>query len=153
MSEKITSSGKFFFKKEKMLRWEYTAPFSYLIIIINDIMYVIDEDKENKINLQTNKLFREINNIILGAIQGTLLTYPKNFKATLFDARSLYLASLFPQSAKLKETISEIDIYFNKSDYTVDRLIMREASGDFTRIEFRSKKLNQPIADEKFFPR
>ncbi|MCK9422862.1 MAG: outer membrane lipoprotein carrier protein LolA [Bacteroidales bacterium] len=153
LSEKITSSGKFFFKKEKMLRWEYTAPYPYLIIINNDIMYVIDDDKENKVNLQSNRVFREINNIILGAVQGTLLNDPKNFKATLFDTRSLYLATLFPQSPKLKETLNEIDLFFNKTDNTVEQLIMREASGDYTRIEFHSKKLNQPIADEKFLPR
>lgn len=153
LSEKITSSGKFFFKKEKMVRWEYTAPYPYLIIINNDIMYVIDDDKKNKVNLQSNRIFREINNIILGAVQGTLLNDPKNFKATLFDTRSFYLATLFPQSPKLKETLSEIDIYFNKTDYTVEQLIMREASGDYTRIEFSSKKLNQSIADEKFLPR
>ncbi|MCK9205458.1 MAG: outer membrane lipoprotein carrier protein LolA, partial [Bacteroidales bacterium] len=27
MAEKITSTGKFYFRKEKMLRWEYMKPF------------------------------------------------------------------------------------------------------------------------------
>ncbi len=153
MSETLTSSGKFLFKKEKMLRWEYLKPFPYLIIINNEIMYVVDEDRENKVNLQTNRVFREINNIILGAVRGTLLNDTKNFKTTFSDSGIFYLATLFPQSPKLKEILSAIDIFFNKTDYTVERLVMREASGDYTRIEFRSKKLNQPIADEKFLPR
>jgi len=153
MSETIASSGKFFFKKEKMLRWEYIKPFPYLIIINNDIMYVVDEDRENKVNLQTNRVFREINNIILGAVRGTLLNDTKNFKTTFSDLGPFYLATLFPQSPKLKEILGAIDIFFNKNDFTVERLVMREASGDYTRIEFRSKKLNQPIADEKFLPR
>ena len=153
MAEKITSTGKFYFRKEKMLRWEYMKPFPYLIIISNDVMYVVDDNKENKINLQSNKVFREINNIILGAVQGTLLNDQKNFKTTLSDNHTYYLAALFPQSSNLRETLREIDIYFNKTDYSVEQLIMHEASGDYTKITFTSKKMNQPISDEKFLPR
>jgi outer membrane lipoprotein-sorting protein len=57
---------------------------------------------------------------------------------------------MIPVNPRIKETLSEIALYFNKSDYTVDKLIMREASGDYTRIEFSGKKLNQNVPDAKF---
>lgn len=150
LSEKITSKGKFYFKKEKKLRWEYTEPFPYLIVINSEQMLVKDDNTEKQVNVQSNKIFREINGIILGAVQGTLLADPKKFQASYSDARSWYAVKLIPQNSKIRESLSEIILYFNKNDYSVERLVMREASGDYTQIEFRAKKINQPIADEKF---
>lgn len=150
IKEKITSKGNFFFRKEKLLRWEYTSPFPYLIIFNNDKIYVKDEDKENHISLQSNKVFREVNNILIGAVQGTLLSDTKNFQCTITDLRDEFEAVMIPQNLRIKETLSEIILYFNKSDYTVDRLVMREVSGDYTSIEFNGKKINQNIPDAKF---
>ena len=150
LSEKIISKGKFLFKKDKMLRWEYTDPFPYLIIIRNDQLFVKDDNKENRININANKVFREINNILIGAIQGTLLNDTKNFRTNIGDANNQFMVTLIPLSPRLKETLSEIVLYFNKTDFMVEKLILRESSGDYTKIEFRGKKMNTNIPDEKF---
>jgi outer membrane lipoprotein-sorting protein len=150
IKEKIISRGIFFFKKEKLLRWEYTAPFPYLVIFNNDRIYVKDEDRENHINIQSNKVFREINNILIGAVKGTLLSDSKNFQCSITDLHDLYESVLVPKNTRIKETLSEIILYFNKSDYTVEKLVLREVSGDYTIIEFSDKKINQNFGDEKF---
>jgi len=150
LSEKIISKGIFYFKKERQLRWEYLDPFKYLIIINNDNLLVRDDNKENRFNLQSNKVFREINKIIMGAVQGTLMNDVKNFNSSIYDENSFYLCKLIPLNSKVKESISEIWLYFNKNDYTVDELELRESSGDYTRISFVSKQLNPPLSDEKF---
>lgn len=150
IKEKIVSKGNFYFKKEKLLRWEYTEPFPYLIIFNNDKIFVKDEDKENHISLQSNKVFREVNNILIGAVQGTLLSDTKNFECNISDLHDQYLASMVPVNLRIKETLSEIILYFNKTDYTVDKFVMREVSGDYTRIEFSGKKINQNVPDAKF---
>jgi len=150
LSEKIISKGVFYFRKENQLRWEYITPFNYLIIINNDKLLVRDGNTENRVNIQSNKVFREINNIIIGAVQGTLLNDTKNFQSSLFDENSYYLCKLIPVNPKLKESLSEIWLYFNKTDYTVDKLDLRESSGDYTRITFIAKKLNPLLSDEKF---
>src|SRR4051812_45319023 len=40
MSENIITKGHFCFKKANMLRWEYTTPYSYLIAINKDKMFI-----------------------------------------------------------------------------------------------------------------
>ena len=92
IKEKIISRGIFYFKKEKMLRWEYTDPFPYLIIFNNDRIYVKDEDRENHINIQSNKVFREINNILIGAVKGTLLSDSKNFQCSITDRHDQFIS-------------------------------------------------------------
>jgi outer membrane lipoprotein-sorting protein len=150
ISEKLFSSGKFFLKKEKMLRWEYLSPFSYIIVIKNDQISIKDDNKVNQFNTQSNKVFSEINRVILGSIQGTLLSDEKNFKASYFEGPAGWVVKLQPLSSRLRESLSEIVIWFDRKDYTVNRLDMHEPGGDQTRINFSSKKLNQPIADEVF---
>jgi len=150
LSEKILSKGKFYFKKKDMLRWEYTDPFKYLIILNNGKILIRDEEKENKFDARSNKVFEEINSILLGCVQGTLLNDEKKFQSSYFETSNIYLVKLRPRDPQLKNIFSEILIYFDKQDYSVSRLIMNEVSGDFTTIKFSGKKLNKPIPDEMF---
>jgi outer membrane lipoprotein-sorting protein len=150
IAEKVTSRGKFYLKKEKMLRWEYLQPFSYIIIIKNEQITIRDENKINQFNMQSNKVFLEINRIILGSIQGTLLADEQNFRAVYAENSTSWVVKLKTLTPKLKESLSEIVIWFDRKNYTVNRLEMNEPGGDCTRISFSAKKLNQPIADEKF---
>lgn len=153
ITEKINSKGKFYLKKEKMLRWEYIQPFSYIIIIKNDQISIKDENQVSNFNVNTNKVFLEINRVILGSIQGTLLTDEQNFNALFYENPTSWVVKLKTLTPKLKESLSDIVIYFDRTDYTVNRLEMHEPGGDCTRIRFSAKKLNQPIADEKFVVR
>ena len=150
ISERIISKGKFYFRKERMLRWEYIDPFSYVIIINNDRISVKDENNVNHFNVSSNKVFVEINRIILGSIQGTLLNDEKNFKTFFFDSPASYVVKLYPSAANLKESLSEIVIYFDHKDFSVDQVEMIEPGGDKTRITFHNKIFNKPVADEKF---
>ena len=54
LAEKITSKGKFWFKKESKVRMEYTQPYQYLMIINKDKVFVKDGQKENKISTKSN---------------------------------------------------------------------------------------------------
>ena len=150
LSEKILAKGKFYFKKNNMLRWEYTDPFKYLIILNNGKILIRDEEKENQFDARSNKVFAEINSILLGCAQGTLLNDEKKFRSSYFESSNKYLVRMKPEDPQLKDIFSEICIYFDKNDYSVSRLIMNEACGDYTTINFSAKKLNAPIPDEKF---
>jgi outer membrane lipoprotein-sorting protein len=150
LSEKITSKGHFYFKKEKNLRWEYTEPFSYLVIFKDDKIYIKDDDKSNQFDVHSNKMFNEINDIMIGCIRGTILKDDKNFSAVCFENPGLYLVKLYPKMNSLKQFLHEIWIYFDKKDCTISKLEMHESSGDFTKIDFVGKMLNTPVPDEKF---
>jgi len=150
LSEKIITKGHFLFKKEKNLRWEYTEPFSYLVIIKDDKIFIKDEDKANQFDIHSNKMFNSINDIMIGCIRGTILKDDKNFMAVYFENNTYFLVKLHPLIHSLKEFLNEIWIYFDKNDYTISKLEMYESSGDYTKIDFVDKKLNAPVPDEKF---
>lgn len=150
LEEKIRSAGKFYFKKEKLLRWEYTQPYSYVIVINNDRITVRDDNKTSQFDTRNNKVFTEVNRIIVGSIRGTLLNDEQNFTATYADGNTAWVVKLLPLSAGLKGTLAQITLWFDKKDYSVIRLEMAENAGDKTVITFTDKRFNEPIADEKF---
>ncbi len=149
LNDKIITSGKFYFKKEKQLRWEYVHPFSYVITINGDEITILNDGKISSFNSQSNKIFSEVNKIIIGSVRGTLLD-DDTFSASYSQSNGNFIVKLTPLSPRLKESLQEIIIHFNKKDFTVDRLEMIEQGGDFTKINFTDKRINEPISDEKF---
>jgi outer membrane lipoprotein-sorting protein len=149
LDEKLSSSGNFYFKKEKMLRWEYTRPYSYIIVINNDRITIRDDSKTSQFDTR-NKVFSEVNRIIVGSIRGTLLNDEANFRSSFAESTSSWVVKLVPLTEGLKETLSAITLWFDKKDFSVGKLEMTEVTGDRTVITFTEKRFNESIADEKF---
>ena len=149
LSEKITSKGIFWFKKDNLVRMEYNHPFQYLVIINKNNVFVKDGNKENKISTKSNKLFQQINRMMVDCVQGTALSNP-DFKVTVFESAAAYLVELLPVAKGMKDYFKNINIVLSKKDYSVNKLEMYEQSGDNTIISFTNKELNASIADALF---
>jgi outer membrane lipoprotein-sorting protein len=150
LAEKITSKGKFWFKKNNQVRMEYTDPFQYLMIINQDKVYIKDGAKENTISTKSNKLFQQINKITVDCVQGTALNNP-DFATKVFENKGNYLVELTPVSKSLKDYFSTINIIIDKKDYSVSSIEMNESSGDNTTIRFINKEMNTILPDALFY--
>jgi outer membrane lipoprotein-sorting protein len=149
MSENIVSKGHFYFKKTNMLRWEYTSPYTYLIVINKDKMFIKDNGKVNKYDINSNKMFKSINEMMVATVQGNLLN-TKDYRPKYFENDKFYLIELTPVQKATKDFLKNILLYINKTDYSVEKVKMTEPSDDYTSIDFTGRKTNQAIADEKF---
>lgn len=149
LSEKIMSKGHFVFKKENLLRWEYQTPYKYLIVINKDKIWIKDEKKTNKYDMNSNKVFKEINDIMIACVQGNIFKSGK-FKVTYFENDKYYKLELYPLQKNMKESLKKINMYFDKNVTSVSKLDMIEPNDDYTTLEFTTKKLNGPIADNIF---
>jgi outer membrane lipoprotein-sorting protein len=149
LSEKIVSKGKFWFKRDNRVRMEYTEPFQYLMIINQNTVYTRDGQKENKISTKSNKLFQQINKIMVDCIQGSVLDNP-DYKINVFENNQGFLIELSPTGKTLKEFFKNINIFVSKKDYSVTRLDLHEQSGDKTTITYLNKELNTNLADALF---
>ena len=148
----IESTGHFCFQASDKVRWEYFKPYKYLIIMNGGIMWINDGNKTQKFDTGSNKMFKEINDLMVGMLQGKILE-SKNFKISFFENSKQILAKLIPLSAEMKEFLSEINLYFDKKDYSVSKIKMLEHSGDYTLIEFFNRKTNIDIPKSKFLVR
>jgi outer membrane lipoprotein-sorting protein len=149
LSEKIISKGNFWFKKESQVRMEYTQPYQYLMILNKDKVFIKDGQKENKISTRSNKLFQQINKIMIDCMQGTALNN-SDFKTRVFENKLNSLIELTPVAKGLKELFKSIVVIVDKKDFSVTSINMLELSDDNTLIRFTNKELNAAIPDSLF---
>lgn len=151
MTEAIVSKGLFRFRKESQLRWEYTQPFEYLILFNGDKIIIKDQNKTNTFDASSNAVFKQINDLMLGAIKGDL-GKNKDFVMSLKESSKQYLLTLSPQNEALKAYISGVEIHFEKSDLAVSSIKMIESTGDFTNIKFMDREFNTSLDESTFSP-
>jgi outer membrane lipoprotein-sorting protein len=149
LSEKIISKGHFVFKKENLLRWEYNSPSKYLIVINKEKVVIKDEKKTTKYDMNSNKVFKEINDIMLSCVQGTIFKSNK-FKTSYFENEKFYKLELLPQVKNMKETFKKINLYFDKNVTSVFKIEMVEGNEDLTSLVFTNKKINAPVVQNIF---
>ena len=145
----IESTGHFSFRATDKVRWEYLQPYSYLIVMNRGNMWINDGSKTKKYDTKSNQMFKEINDLMVGMLQGKILKSDK-FTVELFENKKQILAKLKPKSDEMQEFLSEMQLYFDKKDYTVAKIKMLENSEDYTLIEFYNRKMNIDIPNSKF---
>jgi outer membrane lipoprotein-sorting protein len=149
LSDKIVSTGKFWFKRDNKVRMEYEKPSYYLLIINGNNIKTKDGQKENKVSAKSNKMFEQINQMMIDCVQGTALDN-KNFTTKVFENAQSYLVELIPTVKNLQGIFKSITLTVDKKDYSVSRMEMLEQSGDNTTINFLHKQMNINISDEVF---
>ncbi len=152
LDDKITSRGKFWFRRENAVRMEYTSPFQYLMVVNGTDVYIKDSKKENRLSSGSNKLFRQINRIMIDCVNGNALD-SKDFTVQLFSGSNDHLIALTPVEKTLKTMFSHVYIFVDKGDFSVTRVEMHEPSGDHTLIRFVNRQMNVNLPDALFVAR
>ncbi len=150
MEDEIESSGVFKFKKDHLLRWEYTVPYTYIIVLNGDKVSIKEEGKKaSEFDMSSNETFKKINELMLNSVRGTVLENDE-FNLNYLESKGEFLIHLVPKKKELKNVLQNIYIYFDKSDYQVSSIHMTEESGDYTKIMFKNKKLNEELSEDNF---
>lgn len=149
LSDKMNSSGKFWYRKKDKLRMEYIRPYPYLMILNDGKIFVKDGQKENQFSANSSKIFQQINRILIDCVSGNILNNA-DFQARIFENAVSFLIEFHPVAKNLKELFKNINIVIDKKTYSAITVEMIEVSGDNTIIRFQNKVLNAPIPDSVF---
>jgi len=149
LEDKIISKGIFRYKKDNKVRLEYTTPFSYIMVLNNGKMYIKDGSKVNKFDTRSNKMFRQINDMLVNTLNGNLVN-SKDYSITYYENDLIYLIELKPLDMAVQEMMDNIKIYVDKKKLTVNKIEIIEKSGDYTLISFSDIQQNTEIKDEEF---
>lgn len=150
MQEPIITKGNFYYKKDKKLRWEYIEPFEYIVIMNGPNLIINDEGHKNEIDLKSNKTYQEINEVISKSMKGEIQSNNDQFDTVLRENNEMYLLELTPKTKKIKEYMTQIQVYFDKKDWLLSKVILKEQGGDWTKINFSNKKVNHTIGEYLF---
>jgi outer membrane lipoprotein-sorting protein len=149
LSDKMNSTGKFWYRKKDRLRMEYIHPYPYLMILNDGKIFVKDGQKENHFSANSSKIFQQINRILIDCVSGNILNNA-DFQARIFENAVSFLIEFHPVAKNLKELFKNINIVIDKKTYSAITVEMIEVSGDNTIIRFQNKVLNAPIPDSVF---
>ena len=150
LSKEMQSKGIMYFKRPNKLRWQYTSPYDYTFILNGDKVQINSSKSTKNIDVQGNKMFRQITNIILNSVTGGSLKSSSDFNVEVYKKDNSYFAKLFPKKKELKQLYQVIEIYFDPALTMVNSVRMVEKTGDETRVNLINTKLNVAV-DEKMF--
>lgn len=143
LTDKLVSTGVFLYQKESKLRWEFTDPIDYVILINENSMRLREEGVEKKYK-GMNHILRQVKEIILGCIDGSIMSN-SNYKTVFSTDGTNIRIQLQPKEKNLREFIKQIDVEFAKSGSILKKVTLTDPSGDMTDIHFSNVQSNQKI--------
>ena len=150
LNDKMVSRGKMYYQRSNKLRWEYTSPYAYTFVLNGNNIHINKGKRSSTINVNQNKMFKEIARIMMNSVVGNCLTDKKDFKVGLSGSGSEYMATLLPLQKQMRTMFQKIVLHFNKAKLTVSTVELYEKNGDRTVIELKNVKTNAPV-NAKFF--
>ncbi|PLX03466.1 MAG: hypothetical protein C0595_07080 [Marinilabiliales bacterium] len=149
LEEVVISKGKFLFKKEDNIRWEYDTPFEYTIIVSEGKFLIDNEGKISEFDINSNPMFKQISNIIVMAVSGDFVDN-NQFNVEFFQNSKFYLAKLQAVNEQVSQMLSGIYIYFDKESLNVVQVKFLEPGDDFTLIKFHEYQQNIDLTNSDF---
>lgn len=150
LNKDMISKGVLYFKKPDKIRWQYTTPYDYTFIMNGDKVQIKSTKSTKNIDIQGNKIFRQVTSIILNTITGGGLKNSPDFDVELFKLNDVYFAKMRPKKREVMQVYSSIEVYFNASLTMVESIKMIEKSGEYTVVKLISPKVNNPINENVF---
>ena len=146
----MQSKGVMYFKRPDKLRWQYTSPYDYTFIMNGDKVQIKSMKSTKNIDVQQNKMFRQITNIILSSITGGTLRTSADFTVELWQQDKSYFVKLYPKKKELKQLYQYLEIWFDPALTKVSTVKMMEKTGDMTIVNLLNTKYGVTINEKMF---
>lgn len=150
LNDEMVSYGKMYFSQPNMLRWEYTSPYTYTFILNSNQVLLKNAQREDILDINKNKMFKEIARLMMSSVVGNCLTDDSTFDTTIATTPTEWIATLVPIKRDLKQMWSHMVIHFDRTMNRVVKVEMYEPSGDFTIIELHNIRHNVAIDSSVF---
>jgi len=149
LSEKIVSTGVFYYQKPGKVCLDYLNPVKYRIVINGNKIKIDSDGKTNTFDAGSNRMMSQMSSLISACMTGNLEQLSSNYELTFKENEARYWIEVVPQGSA-KTYMKCIDIFLDKKDFTVCQLKITEPTDDFTEYVFTGRKKNIAFPDEKF---
>ena len=108
-------------------------------------MLLKNKQRNDVIDVNQNKMFREIARVMMSSVVGNCLLDDKTFKTTIATTNGEWIATLVPQRKDMRQMFQKIVLHFNQQRAVVNCVEMVEKSGDKTVINLKNIRTNETI--------
>lgn len=150
LDDKMVSKGKMYYQQADKLRWEYITPYTYTFILNDNQVLLKNDNRSDIIDVNQNKIFKEIARMMMNSIVGNCLSDEKAFKTTVEVVGNDWVANLIPLKRDMKQMWNRLVLHINPDLKVVYKVEMHEPSGDYTVIDLINIKTNNSINAKVF---
>lgn len=131
------AKGKMSYSRPKSMRWEYTSPYSYALVVEGDSLSMTGNGTAST-NQKANRMMKEMSSLIIGSINGERLFDERTFSINIYEETGCYRVKMNPKRKDMQRMFQNITFLFGSDDYTVRSVVLTEKSGDATTINFEN---------------
>ena len=143
LAEPTVSEGLMNYNSPDKMRWEYTSPYSFALLVDGEKITKITDGNEEVLDAKSGRMYQGIVSIIMSSATGQKLFDKSMFDVAITDDGEFWKAEMKPKKHNMKRMFSMLTFYFAKSTNIINKVEMTEASGDLTTIQFYDMKINE----------
>jgi outer membrane lipoprotein-sorting protein len=142
--------GHFALQKPNKMVWIVKEPVKYAIRIEGDELRQWDEDtnKVQIIHLGGDPTFKAITEQLQSWFIGDYKQLASSYDVFLEGENPLALGFTPKPGLMIAKVLKHIDVRFGQDNKYIDRMVVHEAGGDTTTLEFIDTKINEPVKKE-----
>ena len=130
------STGRLTYRKPDYLEWDYATPAPMTFIADGDQVRIVRSGQTETLVGNAGRMMKEMSRMIIGNMDGSILTNEKFFKTEYAQDGDLLVVTLYPQKPHLRKMWSKLALYYDRQTMAATRFEMVEATGDLMVIAF-----------------
>ena len=150
LAEPSIAKGTMHYAAPDRMRWEYTSPYAFALVVNGDRIVKVTEGKAEALEGNSSRMYQGIVGIIMGSASGKKLFDTSVFDVVLYDEGTCWRAEMTPKRRDMKRMFSQLVFRFDKKTKGISRVEFKDAGGDVTSIRFEDIKLNEAIGEKVF---
>ena len=150
LAEPSVSEGTMHYAAPDKMRWEYTKPYAFALIVNGERIVKVTDGKAEVLEGNSSRMYQGIVNIIMGSASGKKLFDASVFDMALYDDDAFWKAEMAPKRRDMKRMFSQLVFRFDKKTNGISRVEFIGSNGDVTSIRFEEVRLNDKIDNQMF---
>ena len=143
LAEPTVSEGLMNYDAPDKMRWEYTKPYAFALVVNGEKITKITDGNEEILDAKSGRMYQGIVSIILSSANGEKLFDKTMFEVDIQDVGDFWKAEMQPKKRDMKRMFTLLTFYFGKNDNIINKVEMAGAGGDLTTIQFYDMKINE----------
>ena len=150
LAEPSVAEGTMHFAAPNQLRWEYTSPYAFALVVKGERIVKVTDGKAEVLDGKSGRMYQGMVGLIMGSASGKKLFDTSVFDVVMYDDDPFWRAEMTPKRRDMKRMFSQLVFRFDKKTKGISRVEFKETSGDVTSIRFEDIKLNVAIGEDCF---
>lgn len=138
LKKDAVSYGSMSFHSPDSLRWEYTSPMKFALIMKGAKVSFVRDGRPVASDANQSRFFGEITKMMLGVFSVEDYDANGSFTTSVSEDGNVKTIKLVPQKKAMQQFMSEMTLHYDMASETMLMVKMLTKSGDSTVIEFKN---------------